>query len=64
MSENTTTNNPVRITALRLGMAIGLILGSILGLAFDNLVIFAGGGMILGLSIGLAWEKRRRDLDN
>ena len=39
-------------------LSLGLVLGGLVGLLIDNMVIFAGGGMILGLAIGLALEKR------
>ena len=49
-----------RISYTALGLAIGLILGGIVGLIIDNMIIFAGGGMVLGLAIGTAWENRRK----
>jgi len=39
-------------------MALGLLLGGILGLFIDNLVVFAGGGMVIGLALGLAFDMR------
>lgn len=42
-------------------MGIGLVVGGLLGLLIDNLAFSAGGGMILGLAVGLALEKRRRN---
>ena len=48
-----------RISYTALSLAIGLIFGGIVGLAIDNLVIFAGGGLVLGLAIGSALDKRR-----
>ncbi|MFO8037618.1 MAG: hypothetical protein R6U57_13425 [Anaerolineales bacterium] len=42
-------------------IAGGLIVGGLVGLNTDNLVVFSGGGMILGLSLGYALEKRRQD---
>jgi hypothetical protein len=45
-------------TVLGIAMSLGLVLGGLVGLAVDNMIIFAGGGMILGLAIGLALEKR------
>jgi hypothetical protein len=40
-------------------MAIGLVVGGLVGLLTDNLAISAGGGMVLGLAIGAALEQRR-----
>ena len=40
-------------------MSIGLILGGIVGLIIDNIVIFAGGGLVLGLAIGSALDSHR-----
>jgi hypothetical protein len=44
------------ISYTALGWAIGLILGGIVGLAIDNMIIFAGGGLVLGLAIGSALD--------
>jgi hypothetical protein len=41
------------------GMALGLVFGGLLGLIVDNLVVFAGGGMVLGLAMGTAIQSRR-----
>ena len=46
-----------------LGLAIGLVLGGIVGLVINNLVIFAGGGLVLGLAIGSALDNRRLEDD-
>jgi hypothetical protein len=53
-----TNNNQRKISYVALGLAIGLIFGGIIGLIIDNLIIFAGGGMVLGLAIGYALENR------
>lgn len=47
-----------RMSYKGIGMALGLILGGLVGLAADNLVIFAGGGMVLGLAVGTALDNR------
>lgn len=52
-----------KISYTALGMAIGLILGGIVGLIIDNMIIFAGGGLVLGLAIGTAWESRRKQTE-
>ena len=41
-------------------MALGLVFGGFLGIILDNLVLFSGGGMILGFALGTALEKRRQ----
>jgi hypothetical protein len=38
------------------------VLGGLFGILIDQMIIFAGGGMVLGLAIGLALEKRRTSL--
>lgn len=53
-----------RISYTALSLAIGLIFGGIVGLAIDNLVIFAGGGLVLGLAIGSALDNRRLEDDS
>ena len=45
---------PEGITRAGIGMGTGLVVGGILGLISGNLILFAGGGMILGLCIGLS----------
>ena len=62
MSKN--KNSGKRISYTALGMAIGLILGGIVGLATDNMIIFAGGGLVLGLAIGSALDNRRLEDDS
>jgi hypothetical protein len=41
-------------------MAIGLVLGGLVGLLIDNMIIFAGGGLVLGLAIGYAMDARSK----
>lgn len=62
MSQEKEVKKSSRISYTAGGMAIGLIFGGILGLLIDNLAFSAGGGMILGLAIGLALEKRKASL--
>lgn len=50
----------VGLTYPGVGMGIGLLVGGLLGLLIDNLAFSAGGGMILGLAMGTALEKRRQ----
>jgi len=57
MSENYDLHSYLSYKAL--GTSIGLILGGIVGLTIDNMIIFAGGGLVLGLAIGTALDNRR-----
>jgi len=57
MSQGNNTQKKISYTSL--GLAIGLILGGIVGLIIDNMIIFAGGGLVLGLAIGSALDNRR-----
>jgi hypothetical protein len=57
-------NSGIKISYKAIGLAIGLILGGIVGLVIDNLIIFAGGGMVLGLAIGSALDSRRKGDDS
>jgi len=52
---------PKNVTHTGIGMGLGLLLGGLLGLLADNLVLFAGGGMIVGLAIGAAMDKRSQE---
>ena len=58
MSNNNSDKTKERISYKALGMGIGLIFGGLVGLLIDNLIIFAGGGMVLGLAIGTALDSR------
>ena len=53
-----------KVSYTALGLSIGLILGGIVGLAIDNMIIFAGGGLVLGLAIGSALDTRRLEDDS
>ena len=53
MSKN---NHQRRISYKAIGLAIGLVLGGIVGLIIDNMIIFAGGGMVLGFAIAAALD--------
>jgi hypothetical protein len=59
MSGNDTRSTQRNISNKALGMALGLIFGGIIGLIIDNMIIFAGGGLVLGLAIGSALDNRR-----
>jgi len=62
MSQENNTQKKISYTAL--GLALGLILGGIVGLVIDNMIIFAGGGLVLGLAIGSALDNRRLEDDS
>jgi len=59
MSKNDNEGSPMRITCKGLCLAIGLLFGGIVGLLIGNPIIFAGGGLVLGLGIGSALDNRR-----
>ncbi len=48
-----------RIQSMGVAMSLGLVLGGLVGIFIDQMVVFAGGGMVLGLAVGLAIEKKR-----
>ena len=41
------------------GSAVGLVVGRLVGLIIGNPIIFAGGGLVLGLTIGYALDRGR-----
>lgn len=62
MDNQDSIKKDARVSILGVGMALGLVFGGIFGLVVDNLVIFAGGGMILGLAMATAIESRRTQM--
>ena len=54
-----TNHTQKKISYTALGLAIGLILGGLVGLLIDNMIIFAGGGMLIGLAIGTFLDQQR-----
>ena len=40
-----------------LGLVVGLIFGGFIGLFLGNLILFAGGGLVIGLAIGTALDE-------
>ena len=58
MSEKSNNQFSMKTTYKGIGMAVGLILGGCIGLLIGNVVIFAGGGMVVGLAIGAALDGR------
>jgi hypothetical protein len=59
MSQNGNGQSSMKFSYTALGLSIGLVFGGIIGLIIDNLIFFAGGGMVLGLAIGTALDNRR-----
>ena len=43
------------------GAALGLVLGGLVGFLIGNPIIFTGGGMVLGVAIGAALDRRGED---
>ena len=62
MSKNNYLQRKIAYTIL--GLSTGLILGGIVGLIIDNMIIFAGGGLVLGLAIGSDLDSRRLEDDS
>jgi small-conductance mechanosensitive channel len=60
MSKNDNYPTSMKINYTGFGLAIGLIFGSIIGLVIGNMIIFAGGGLALGLAIGSALDNRSK----
>ena len=60
MSEQIKSKDRVGYTRMGSFMALGLVVGGFVGLILDNLVLFSGGGMILGLALGTALERKRQ----
>lgn len=42
-----------------IGMGLGLVLGGLVGLLLNNMIIFSGGGMVIGLALGTALDARK-----
>lgn len=59
MDNQDATKKKISPSIVGAGMALGLVFGGLLGLIVDNLVVFAGGGMVLGLAMGTAIQSRR-----
>jgi hypothetical protein len=59
MTESKESKDRAGYSRMGVFMALGLVFGGFLGIILDNLVLFSGGGMVLGLALGTALEKRR-----
>lgn len=60
MSKNPNRQMSRKINYTSLGLANGLVLGGFVGILVGNPIIFAGGGMVLGLAVGTALDKRNQ----
>ena len=56
MSDTKYSNRKVSYSAL--GPAIGLVFGGLVGLIIGDMILFAGGGLVLGLAIGAAMDNK------
>jgi len=54
MSNN--NNSQAKVSYKALGLALGLVFGGLIGLLIGNPIIFAGGGLVLGLALGSALD--------
>jgi hypothetical protein len=55
------TDSPQKkISYTAFGLVIGLIFGGLVGLLIDNMIMFARGGMLLGLAFGAALDNRSK----
>ncbi len=61
MSKYTHRKRAGRISYTSLGLANGLILGAFVGILVGNPIIFAGGGLVLGLAVGSALDQRSKE---
>ena len=58
MSEKGKKQAATRVSYKALGMSIGLVLGGLVGILIDNMIIFAGGGMVVGFALGAYLDSR------
>ena len=58
MSNN--TNNQRKVSYTALGLAAGVAFGLILGLIANNIILFGGGCLLLGLAAGAALDRTAR----
>lgn len=64
MNEKNLNQSTQKITYKGIGMASGLVFGGVVGLLAGNMIVFAGGGMVLGLAIGHALDNRGKQSDS
>lgn len=60
MSEQIKSKDRAGFSRVGKFMALGLVFGGFAGLILDNLVLYSGGGMMVGLALGAALERRRQ----
>jgi len=61
MSKQYNNTPEMAISYTSLGLAVGLVFGGLIGLLIDNMLIFAGGGMVVGLAVGSALDKSKNE---
>ncbi len=54
-NQNKESNRSIKFAGL--GTAIGLVFGGLVGVLIGNPMVFAGGGMVLGLAIGTTFDQ-------
>lgn len=59
MSKNQKDQSKIQNTYKTLGLGIGLVVGGLIGILVDNMIIFAGGGMVLGFAIGTYLDNQK-----
>ena len=64
MSENKKRYFSGKMKYTGLGLAIGLVLGGLVGILIGNPIIYAGGTMVLGFAIGAALDRRSSSKDS
>ena len=60
MSGNNNQATKKGISYTGICLALGLVFGGIIGFVIGNMVIFAGGGLVIGLAIGSALDNRNQ----
>jgi hypothetical protein len=63
MSQNGNIRPSKNASYTALGLAAGLVFGGFIGLFIGNLIVFTGGGMLLGFAIGTALDNRSKGAD-
>ena len=53
---STKNNSQGEVSYKAIGLALGLVLGGLVGLLIGNPIIFAGGGLVVGLALGSALD--------
>ena len=56
-NDNKESNRRMKFAGI--GAAIGLMFGGLVGVLIGNPMVFAGGGMVVGLAIGTTFDQRR-----